>query len=112
MRLAVAAVFATLAAAPTPAHAGGTGLYEPFPSPSGNDTARRYLGDFGVKLSASQLGRGVAVGPQGLRPRHAGGASRRAGSGVSTPGISVLSALLVAAAVLAGGLVVARVRRT
>jgi hypothetical protein len=111
VRLAVAAVLATLAAAPTPALAGGTGLYEPFPSPSGNDTARRYLGDFGVKLTAAQLGRGVAVEPQGLRPRHAGAASRRAGLGVSTPGISVLAAVLAAAAVLAGGMVLARPSR-
>ena len=106
------AVTATLVAAAPAAARDGTGLYEPFPSPSGNDIARRYLGDFGVKVNAQQLERGIAVGPHGLQPRAAGPAARRAGVGVDTPGISLLTGALLAAALVSGGFAVFGRRRS
>ena len=106
------AVTATLVAAAPAAARDSTGLYEPFPSPSGNDIARRYLGDFGVKVDAKQLERGMAVGPNGLRPRAVGPAARRAGVGVDTPGVSLLTGALVAGALVFGGLAVFARRRS
>jgi hypothetical protein len=83
MRWALSLVAALLAAGALagPARAAqGTGLYEPFPSPTGGARAERYVADFGVRLEPAQLRVGVQV-HDGL-PRSGGGAaSARAGVG-------------------------------
>jgi hypothetical protein len=91
-------------AAPAQA-AQGTGLYEPFPSPTGGVRAQRYVGDFGVRVAPGELRAGVTLPgseeplvPADRSPGHRAGI---VGQGAS-PGLWVgaLLALVVIVAVV------------
>jgi hypothetical protein len=104
------AVLATAGALAGPAHAEqGTGLYAPFPSPSGGARAERFVGQLGVKATRAELTRGEHVG-RSSRPSSAA-ASRRAGIDVRAPDGLLLGLLSAGALVVALTVAVAFDRR-
>lgn len=92
----------------------GTGLYAPFPSPSGGPRAERFVGELGVKVSARQLRRGTLVPVEpgtGMFWVGAGPATQRAGSAGGHGTAGLLIGLALAAALGAAILRLAARRR-
>lgn len=108
----MAAVLAAATIGPAPTRAeSGTGLYAPFPSPSGGAWAQRFVGELGVRTDRAALDRGVAL--HGLRDTpapHTAAASTRAGTTGDHPTTALLTGAALALVVTAASAIAVRRR--
>lgn len=91
----------------------GTGLYAPFPSPTGGERAERFVADFGVRASTRQVQAGTSIPGAGLAVTGVSGAAAgRAGTRQDARTGELLGGLAVALLVAGAGALGARRRHS